>query len=101
MEITITAIFFAACAIAALASSLCTKGTWWISGILLLLGAGSLALIVMGPNDYLVRVPDWAQEALHPYILAPIGILFMILGLAGTAGTLLRCFLKRQMSSSE
>lgn len=79
-----------ATAIAALAFTRFPTGVVIVCSLLLIVGSIALALLVYGPKDYLLRFPASLATVLHPYLLGLAGLLCVIVGVGGLAGSLAR-----------
>ena len=86
MEAFIILVAIAAALLAGLLYPLCPKATVAVAVMLTLFGASALAVLLLGPQDYMLRIPRRLTTLMHPYILGSGGVLCLVLGVGGVLG---------------
>lgn len=85
----------ATAAISARAYSGTPRSTVAISVIAATLGGSALMWLSWGPKDYMLRIPSGLTDVFHPYVLAGLGMLLLVLGVGGVIGFCARILMSR------
>lgn len=93
----ILAVIFGFCAfvVGVFAFSRFPRDVMIMSFLVGLVGAAIIGFLYFGPKNYMLRVPESLQTALHPWTLALCGVLFTVVGIGGILGSCIHHLMRR------
>jgi hypothetical protein len=76
------------------------KCTLAVSISAVIIGASALTVLMVGPKDYMLRLPSSMAPGLHPYVLGACGMFLLTLGGGGIIGLSARWLASRRIPRS-